>query len=385
MTLTALSQLDFATAAATFGITALTAALGAGMRTRTSPWLTAFFVCLALEYAVALAIMGWRDDLPAAAIRWLHAFNVPSAYLLGPLLYGYALALTSVSPPRVRDAWWHLLPFGATLAFSLGNALYTLDASPTGLFLYQLSYHAWLLQGVPYICLTALRTYRARAVLEQVSADEGALHLAWLRSLAAVVGVTWMLASFDRLQRIADTHDFEWLGTAIACVIMVALYLLGWFGLRQRILIPPELTDPPVRADDTAAARYERSGLDRAQCRQIAAELTRLLTNERLYADGSFDLQALSRRSGWPPNYVSQALNQGLGRNFFEFVNGFRVAAAETCLADPTDTRTILEIALACGFGSKSTFNTVFKRINGSTPGEFRRARATPATQTTSA
>ena len=110
-----------------------------------------------------------------------------------------------------------------------------------------------------------------------------------------------------------------------------------------------------------------------------------MLTNERLYADGSFDLQALSRRSGWPPNYVSQALNQGLGRNFFEFVNGFRVAAAETCLADPADTRTILEIALACGFGSKSTFNTVFKRINGSTPGEFRRARTTPATQTTSA
>ena len=67
-----------------------------------------------------------------------------------------------------------------------------------------------------------------------------------------------------------------------------------------------------------------------------------------------------------------QALNQQLGQNFFEFVNGFRIAAAERCLADPGDQRSILDIALACGFGSKSTFNAVFKRMTGLTPTAFR-------------
>jgi AraC-like DNA-binding protein len=78
---------------------------------------------------------------------------------------------------------------------------------------------------------------------------------------------------------------------------------------------------------------------------------------------------------GWPPNYISQALNQGLGQNFFEFVNGFRVAAAECCLADPPDKRTILEVALACGFGSKSTFNAVFKRMTDRTPSQYLTSR----------
>lgn len=384
MPATTLDLLDFAAEAATFGIAALTAAFGAGLRTRASPYLTAFFVCLAIEYAVAVVLTGWRHELSDAAVHWLHAINVPSAYLLGPLLYGYAFALTSPSPPNLRRARWHLLPFAAALVFSFGNALFAFDATPVGMRLFQLSYHAWVLQGAVYFYFAVLRTYRARPALEQVSADEAELHLAWLRRLIVVIAAIWFLAAFDRIQRATGSFECDWLGTALSCLIAVALYLLAWFGLRQRILIPAELAEPTPRDGDDAAARYERSGLDRTQCLQIAAELTRLMTSERLYTDSALDLQALSRRSGWPPNYVSQALNQGIGRNFFEFVNGFRVAAAEACLTDPGDARTILDIAHACGFGSKSTFNTVFKRINGSTPSEFRRAHAAAA-QTTSA
>jgi AraC-like DNA-binding protein len=299
------------------------------------------------------------------------------------LLYGYAFGLTSVSPSEIRSARWHLLPFAVALLFSFGNAVFAFDTAPFGMRVFELSYNAWVLQGVAYFYLAVLRTYRARPTLEQVSADEAALHLAWLRRLVVVMAVIWVLATFERVERATGSRDYDWLGTALGWLITIALYLLAWFGLRQRILIPPGFSEAQPLADDSAAARYERSGLDAEQCRQIAAELTRLMTNERLYVDGAFDLQALSQRSGWPPNYISQALNQGLGRNFFEFVNGFRVSAAETCLVDPGDTRTILDIALACGFGSKSTFNTLFKRINGSTPSEFRRTRMAPAQAST--
>lgn len=96
-----------------------------------------------------------------------------------------------------------------------------------------------------------------------------------------------------------------------------------------------------------------------------------------MYADPDFDLLRLSQRSGWPPNHVSQALNQGLGQNFFEFVNTFRIASATASLADGGDGRSVLEIALASGFGSKSTFNAVFKRMTGHTPREYRRLPAT--------
>jgi AraC-like DNA-binding protein len=50
-------------------------------------------------------------------------------------------------------------------------------------------------------------------------------------------------------------------------------------------------------------------------------------------------------------------------------------------LTDPAEPRTILDLAYACGFTSKSTFNAAFKRQVGDTPSNYRRqATAVPLT-----
>ena len=45
-------------------------------------------------------------------------------------------------------------------------------------------------------------------------------------------------------------------------------------------------------------------------------------------------------------------------------------------LSDPAETRTILDLAYASGFTSKSTFNAAFKRQVGETPSGYRRRLA---------
>lgn len=372
--MTPLVLLDFTAGAMTLGLTVLTATLGVGStRTRASRYLAAFFACLAIESLASLVLLGWHEWLSPGAVRWLHAINMPIAYLLGPLLYGYALTLTSASSPgRFHRALPHALPFCMVLLLATGNAITALGTSPTGSWIFKIIYHAWVLQGVPYLFAAACRTYAARGVLEQVSADEAALHLAWLRRLVAVIGATWVIAAIQRIPHASGTAAWQWLGIGLDWLMAIALFFLAWFGLRQRL---PLLTDPnaaSASSDDNGPSAYARSGLESAQCAKVAADLTRLMTSEQPFLDSQFDLQALSSRSGWPPNYISQALNQGLQRNFFEFVNGFRVDAAKQSLADPNDNRTVLEIALACGFGSKSTFNTVFKRMTSLTPSQYR-------------
>lgn len=370
------SLLDFACSAVMLGLNALAAALLlSATRTRASLCLATYFICTAIDSVVGLAISGWRGSLSDEAIRWLHVINVPLAYLLGPLLYGYAVALTS-SPAsvRLRRGLWHLVPYGVVLLISLGNAVVAFDQSPAGLQVFRVTFHLWVLQGLLYLVLAVQRTYRARPWLEQANADEVALRLTWLRRLLALFGVIWIFITLDRVTTVTGVHEEPWVGPVESCLSTMAFFLLAWFGLRQRSLVPTELAELCSPDEPSHAARYARSGLDALQCTQMAAELTRLMIDGQLYADGGFDLQALSQRSGWPPNYISQALNQGLSQNFFEFVNGFRIAAAECHLGDPAERRTILEIALACGFGSKSTFNAVFKRMTGRTPSEYRRA-----------
>lgn len=371
------------------GLASLTAALGWGLHTRPARFLTAFFACFALAHLLGTLLLGGGAWLSVDTVRWLRVIEVPLVYLLGPLLYGYAVALTSSGHVPGRSiALWHLLPCAMAFAVSLANALAPFDATATGEAVFLLSFHSWIFQGVPYLLAAIWRSYGARPLLEQVSADEAALHLGWLRWLIAVIGACWISSAIDRWPQTTGVSSWTWFGVGLNWLITAAIYLLAWFGLRQRILVPVGLAPPngcqalAIKPEAEEDARYQRSGLTPAHCLAIAAELTRLMETERLHVDPGFDLLHLSQRSGWPPNHVSQALNQGLGQNFFEFVNTFRIAIATACLADAGDRRSVLEIAHVSGFGSKSTFNTVFKRMTGRTPREYRRELATVADAT---
>lgn len=375
---TPLSTLEFGAAAATIGLTALTAALGfAAGRERAVRDLAILFLALAISDVSSAIVMGWGEWLSPAALRWPRAVNVPAAYLAGPLLYRYVTALVRPrSSEGVRVLSWHAAPSLIALSVTVGNALWALDATPIGAAVFAFVYHAWVLQGVLYLCAAGWHLRTSRSALEQVSADEAALRLAWLRILVAVIALLWVLAGIERVVTGLSGYQWPWLRVITAWVMTIVFCFLAWFGLRQRILVPAVVAESLALPDAEGHTRYARSGLGESELTQIADDLSRLMTEQRLYTDSNLDLKALSERSGWSPNYISQALNQRLGRNFFEFVNSFRVAAAEQRLADRAERRSIVDIAMHCGFGSKSTFNTVFKRMMGTTPSEFRRARA---------
>ena len=74
------------------------------------------------------------------------------------------------------------------------------------------------------------------------------------------------------------------------------------------------------------------------------------------------------------PLHLSQVINQSMGKNFADFVNSYRVEEFKA-KSKTTDIRKYknVSIAEACGFRSKSTFYTAFKKHTGETPSEFLR------------
>ena len=59
---------------------------------------------------------------------------------------------------------------------------------------------------------------------------------------------------------------------------------------------------------------------------------------------------------------LSQVINDRLQKNFFDFVNGYRLKEVQTRLLAPeAEKLTILAVAFDSGFSSKSSFNTIFK------------------------
>ena len=104
----------------------------------------------------------------------------------------------------------------------------------------------------------------------------------------------------------------------------------------------------------------------------IAAGWMDRVAQERWWCDPTLDLAGLARRLGTNTAYLSRGLNEGLGLGFADAINGLRLDDAAARLRRP-GSDDILDIALASGFGSKATFNRVFKDRFGQTPSAYRR------------
>ena len=96
------------------------------------------------------------------------------------------------------------------------------------------------------------------------------------------------------------------------------------------------------------------------------------MENEKPYLDTKLGLKELAEDLDISVHHLSQVINEKLGKNFFEFVNGYRVAEVISLLKNPQYKRyTLLAIAYDSGFNSKSRFNSVFKKNTGFTPSKY--------------
>lgn len=113
----------------------------------------------------------------------------------------------------------------------------------------------------------------------------------------------------------------------------------------------------------------------------IVARTLGLMTEEKLYLQTELTLQDLADKLKTPSYQVSQAINDGLQKTFYDLVNGYRVEEAKRLLLDPKSrANKILAVGFDAGFNSKTTFNTVFKKFTGLTPSDFKeRHQAEPA------
>lgn len=97
------------------------------------------------------------------------------------------------------------------------------------------------------------------------------------------------------------------------------------------------------------------------------------LKSKKYYLDSELTLNQLSDKISIPSYKVSKAINEIAGKNFFEFINSYRIEEFKQLISDPQKQNyTIFALALDCGFNSKSSFNTFFKKYTGLTPSQFK-------------
>ncbi|MBO0331842.1 helix-turn-helix domain-containing protein [[Muricauda] lutisoli] len=101
-------------------------------------------------------------------------------------------------------------------------------------------------------------------------------------------------------------------------------------------------------------------------------KLEEVMLDYHLYASENMTLRSLAERIGLHANKLSWLLNEVLGKNFNEYINGLRVEAfKKKALEAAFSNYSLLGIAYECGFNSKSVFNDFFKKTVGMTPSNW--------------
>ena len=97
------------------------------------------------------------------------------------------------------------------------------------------------------------------------------------------------------------------------------------------------------------------------------------ILQEKLYLDPLLNMEQLASDMNMSKSYFSKIINTYSAYNFSDFVNSLRVEQAKQLLGnDEFNQYTIVAIGLECGFNSKSTFYSSFKKFTSQTPTEFK-------------
>jgi AraC-like DNA-binding protein len=121
--------------------------------------------------------------------------------------------------------------------------------------------------------------------------------------------------------------------------------------------------------------KYEVSPLKKSEIDYFKSKLVNLMEGKKPHLNPLLSLSDLANKMAIPHRDLSQVINEAFNKNFYDFINLYRIADCKRIFEDySNNSKTILEIAYEVGFNSKSAFNRAFKKHTGITPKEYKKS-----------
>ncbi len=334
-------------------------------------FMAAWLFIIGIEMMLALAKLKWLDYLP---------YEIPFLvvpFLYGPLVYLYVRTLIHENPKWKWSDLLHFLPFMLFLGLSFlfktrpdesGSLPAWAHTTRLASIIYEiLIYGSFTIYSIlSFILLTRHR----KAIQEEFSYTSGKITLTWLLFMSITVYVSYTLTFLSAgIQMFVIHLPFDPKIFSFSGLTLVS-FAFSFYGNRQASIYSTKNLHPETR--ETTAIKYAKSGLSLEDLKKYAADIDKLMESRKLYLNPELSLAEVSEALGIARHHLTQALNTVTGKNFYTFINELRVKRFMEAVVDPKNKDyTFLAIAYDCGFNSKSTFNSVFKRITGFTPSEY--------------
>ncbi|RIV19801.1 helix-turn-helix domain-containing protein [Fibrisoma montanum] len=349
-------------------------------------------------------ISGFRD----VAQAYTKLLLVPDFiwFIYAPLFYFYIRKLLFNQDRMARGWQYHYLPAAIQL---LAYLPYFLMESKV--FQLKVVNRAWDLQAlfigfgflallfnIRYwiMCRKLIRAYKDQ-YQTSYSYEQNLQYLSSVLTIQAICLTLWafmyVIVGFSRIVDFDVLSIAERNVDAIWLVFSTITYFLGYYAIHQPEVfklpepLPVGLFEQPeplpvVPAPvQPVAERIDKPGpaplappepVPDEDIQPLKEQVEAYMKRHKPYTNPNLTIHELATKLKLQPHVLSRVINDGFEKNFFDFINYYRVEELKKRMDDPRFRNyTLLSLAFEVGFNSKTAFNRAFKKITQQTPSDY--------------
>jgi len=302
------------------------------------------------------------------------------SFTYGPLLYLYISFMTD---SEKKFKWLSLLHFVPFITFFVVSVIFRTKPllrdlrnffEPDRFISLRIVYSTVMFLSVTVYSMLAFILIRRHQdnLKNLISYTSNVITLNWLKILSISFYVAFLiLFILGGLNMIGDIIPFDPYFVVFGFISAFS-FVYSFLGIRQPVIFGQEIEiNGETKKDESE--KYLKSGLKDDQADKYLELLINIMETDKPYLDRDLSIHDLSVITNIPKHHITQVLNEKHGKNFFTFINEYRVKEVISRFSDPANNNfTILAIAYDSGFNSKTTFNSIFKLQTSLTPSEFR-------------
>lgn len=273
---------------------------------------------------------------------------------------------------------YHLIPFAffTIIYFVLLFSDVMLEAY--GNFAFQLLLIAEIVSSLSYAIWCIIILYRSNKEIWQP-------HMRLLSEafvlFMVLFGCFFMVQFYDQIQGeevvIMNSGHFSFV---LFLISISAIFIITVEKLIRKSAIASRETEGSNLKSDLVSSSIVHSGAhSKLEDLDIESEelLDKLgeLVEVNWFLNPEINLRRLAKKTNTNAVFISKVLNQELGQNFNQYINGVRIEYVVNKVKNKIENDEIIpsveELFIASGFTSKSTFNRHFKRVMLQTPTEY--------------